>query len=875
MPFDSTCMDAISKAIGRPLSDKESNDIYDAIITERNLLRLENSVDSFDKITRDAGKKTAEQIKIDANIKRAQKALNSLKEYRQAQKVIAGHKNYELTGLIALMDGDPHYAPGIMRSAGSDIHYIADTAMQKIKYGASTATDNFGEGWAIYQQHSIGSIDEQLKIANAMVPSGAGRNDAPPTSVFQKIGKAITDQQNELFELFRLEGAFGAKREDWLAVTWHNQLQILRMTQDGWVKFIHPLLDKKTFAHLKEGETEVGYLKKVWEGFSSGVHITGDGNVIAKGTSDVTTQAGRPRSLIFKDNRSWLTYNQKAGAGTLHDAIQRTVQRRARMIALARHFGTNPEQGFKNIVDSVIRQSSPKSRREIQQSLNGSGAINLRDLWSEISNKNAVSVDGMLGIVASSAKAITNWQTLGNSVVSMIPDPFIGGAALKRLGVKDSILSGAYRQFKSGWFQRLNSQEQVEVATLVGAYLDADRGFRLGIGNKLDMPDDLEPGIISRGSHLFYGLNGMRHTQDGMRVAARAQLSAAMALKKNTAWNKLPEDYRRGLEMHGIDGRIWDAVTKHIETRNPTGDYDLMVFDSIKKMPDEVFAPLLDGAKPTPRRIAQTKNEVIARYMTYLSDRGREIALEPGFTARSIVTRSERPGTPAAVILSLVSQLKQFSIRILEGPLRAQMYYRGARTATEVFTGTPLGPIVGGGGLSERAGRFGFGSGPNNELRGIAAQIAYLTFAGYIAMSIKDMMKGREPRDPSDPKTMMAAMLQSGALGIFGDFFFGELRTRFSGGLVQTLAGPTLGKLDDLMDLWGRAKEGDPLAGATVNFMIQQIPDLLGTKLLLNYMFIWNLQEHFTPGTLARREDTIRRELGQEMWLPPTSVLAQ
>ena len=63
------------------------------------------------------------------------------------------------------------------------------------------------------------------------------------------------------------------------------------------------------------------------------------------------------------------------------------------------------------------------------------------------------------------------------------------------------------------------------------------------------------------------------------------------------------------------------------------------------------------------------------------------------------------------------------------------------------------------GGLSTDAGRAEIGRG----IRGMAALIITSGFMGYMAMTMKDLLKGKEPRDPTKFKTIMAGFLQGGA----------------------------------------------------------------------------------------------------------------
>jgi hypothetical protein len=59
---------------------------------------------------------------------------------------------------------------------------------------------------------------------------------------------------------------------------------------------------------------------------------------------------------------------------------------------------------------------------------------------------------------------------------------------------------------------------------------------------------------------------------------------------------------------------------------------------------------------------------------------------------------------------------------------------------------------------------------------GIVALMTTSLFMGYLSMTIKDLLKGKGPRDPNEAKTIMAAFLQGGGLGIYGDVLFKEVR---------------------------------------------------------------------------------------------------
>jgi hypothetical protein len=61
------------------------------------------------------------------------------------------------------------------------------------------------------------------------------------------------------------------------------------------------------------------------------------------------------------------------------------------------------------------------------------------------------------------------------------------------------------------------------------------------------------------------------------------------------------------------------------------------------------------------------------------------------------------------------------------------------------------------------------------------------TFWGYIAMSAKDMLKGRSPRDPNKKSTLLESFSQGGGAGIYGDFLINELQNEYGNGILKLL----------------------------------------------------------------------------------------
>lgn len=156
------------------------------------------------------------------------------------------------------------------------------------------------------------------------------------------------------------------------------------------------------------------------------------------------------------------------------------------------------------------------------------------------------------------------------------------------------------------------------------------------------------------------------------------------------------------------------------------------------------------------------------------------------------------------------------------------------------------------------------------DYAGLGYLIAASTVLGYAAMTAKDALKNRTPKDPENPATWVAAMLQGGGLGIYGDFLFSSY-DRFGGTLTSKMAGPTIGAANDFAALWSQFRQGDAKASDAFNFALGNAPflNLWWLRAGLDMAVLNNLQEMLSPGTSRRREQKMKKEYGQRYIFEP------
>jgi hypothetical protein len=155
-----------------------------------------------------------------------------------------------------------------------------------------------------------------------------------------------------------------------------------------------------------------------------------------------------------------------------------------------------------------------------------------------------------------------------------------------------------------------------------------------------------------------------------------------------------------------------------------------------------------------------------------------------------------------------------------------------------------------------------------------------MTLLGAVAIQIKELINGRDPRSIDNPQFWMAAFLQGGGIGIYGDLLFADVN-RFGGGLTSTMAGPVIGRLDNLRNLTignigDLASDKDTNFGRElVRFARQNTPFASSAwylRLVWNNVIMDRLQTMADPQAsraFRRQEQARMRDYGQRYWWRP------
>lgn len=142
---------------------------------------------------------------------------------------------------------------------------------------------------------------------------------------------------------------------------------------------------------------------------------------------------------------------------------------------------------------------------------------------------------------------------------------------------------------------------------------------------------------------------------------------------------------------------------------------------------------------------------------------------------------------------------------------------------------------------------------------------------GYIAMSTKDMLKGRSPRDPNKMSTILEALTAGGGLGIYGDFLINEIQNEYGNNVFQTLLGPTASDLNKVVDIITNINNPKKAGKKFVQLAEGNVPflNMYYSKAAYDYLLGYQIKEFLDPGYFERIKQRNEEKRGQTFYFKP------
>lgn len=315
---------------------------------------------------------------------------------------------------------------------------------------------------------------------------------------------------------------------------------------------------------------------------------------------------------------------------------------------------------------------------------------------------------------------------------------------------------------------------------------------------------------------------------DSLRQAYGMVAMEMIATNASKSFKQLPKNFRRSLESYGINKDDWNVLRK-----SGTSEYNGTQYFAIDNLMAMENVPLA------------LRKELVSKTMRMINTEMDYAVLMPSFRERAMVTGGYERGSVGGELFRGAGMYKTFPILMITRHL-----YRGAA-------------------------QHGFKS--------KAAYLAHLTIGttifGAIALQMKDVVKGRDPRDMTTKEFWGAAFAQGGGAGIWGDFAFSDVN-RFGHSMADTLAGPLWTTTGDAVKLTlgnvrqvAEAKDTN-FASESVNFLRRHTPggSIWYLRALYERTMIDELQNLTDPKAKSKQRRIMKRrktDYGQKYWWRP------
>jgi hypothetical protein len=847
-----TCLDLVKREV-KDLTEKELDDVL-AEMRERQARIVADGGDPATAAAQ-AGREVADTMRAAMAIEKRNAAINFKVRTEALDYLRTTWADDPTEGILALIYGSPKARFGSRASvnASQDAHF------RKYMAGVEGDLDRAG----LFDVLRRGEMDRDVARAMWSVGDEAELAKLPKQAV--EIAQILQKWQEVARQDGNRHGGWIGKLDNYVVRQSHSPDRISNAGFDAWKAAILPRLDMaKTFPDGQPKDLDY-WLRETYTNLTTGVRPeAGDANATRmaafKGPGNLAKKLSQERVLHFKSADDWFDYNEQFGFGNLREAYVTGLHRASESNGLLQVLGTNPRYNLEAIVKAVrarLRDSDPELLKKFDSQTRGGRRI--ENAIREVSGETRRVASQRMATVGA---AIRTWNTLtglGGAVISAITDTPVRASALRHQGqsylksLADGVVAPLKRIAGVG-----NTVERKATLSAAGYFNEVAMG---NLASRFS-PDESVPGRLQRATHTFFKWNLLGGWTDTMRRSSLESMARFFGEVAENDFGQLSERTRRTLEKFRIGEAEWNLIRKGITEE---GGQKFLTPQAVRELEPEAFAGIaadrIRAAKEAAaksgktagldeqldRILKDTRETVADRVQQLYADEVNSAVISPDARTLSFIRQGEQAGTPVGETLRLFWQFKSFGIAVMQRAFLREFYGYGKGAGGKLGT---------------------------SELQGIATLMAGGLAFGYAAMSIKDMLKGKEPRPLNSPKTWAAAMAQGGAMGIYGDFLFGQTN-RFGGSFLGTAGGPTLGKLEDVFRLFQDLKAGDAKAANAFKFALQNTPyaNLFYTRMALDYLFLYQVQEALNPGYLRRMERRAEQENGQTWWLRPSEVV--
>ena len=810
------CLTEVKRVVQDLLTDDEINEVLTKVKSNLAIARAAKEVDINDS---KIAQKVIDEVELEQAQNKARLANDTIKSIEEANNIIENFSSDPVKGIRALTVGIEDFGVGSRRSVGNEQTALEEVYMKNFFTDLQRANvvDVFSEGkmdLEIYRE--LSGLNTGVKEAKAVA------------DIIKKHNEILRTQLNNL-------GANIGKLDDWIIRQYHDPDKMIgaagrtetdwRVHQRAWREYIKTELDmERTFPEAKNVDE---ILDETYTKLRSGVFFKSEGLDNIYGSSSMAKKLSHNRVLHFKDADARFRYDQKFGSGKLRESMVHGIQLSSRNIAMMNRLGTKPKANFERIL-RILQVHYAKINPDIARDLNAS---KFNKEFAEIDGS-VYSIDSNTG--AKIGMAIRFFQgtgKLGFATISSFADLATYMTETNYQG------RGLFTGLKEALGQITGVSRNKEALDVLGVMSNSVIGT---MNQKMSMRGDMT-GKFASLSSLFYRMNALNYWVTNLKSAMTTGVARMYGMKRGVGFDKLSTRERNLLTLYRIDSGKWDML-RSVSALEADGK----TYITAEKI-DEISIETIDaylGRKVTKRQSDNFKMDLQLSYRNLLIDRAMHGTPEPDAAVRATLNRGWKRGTWEGELMRLMTQFKSFPTSIWMKVIGRELR--------------------------------GYGPG-ENKLRagaiGITSTVLFGTMMGYLSMTAKDALRGKTPRDIKDGKNWMAAFVQGGGLGIYGDFLYSELKNGYGGSLQETILGPTVGDFSKFIRSLGDLGRGDPKKFAKKNYEILEgntpFLNLFYTKAIYDYLIGYQVKEMLDPGFFRRMRRKALKNQGSNYFLTP------
>jgi len=384
-----------------------------------------------------------------------------------------------------------------------------------------------------------------------------------------------------------------------------------------------------------------------------------------------------------------------------------------------------------------------------------------------------------------------------------------------------------------------NTAKKREIAEQLGFMADNliyDLAARYSVGDNLSRN-------FTKIQRTFFKLNLLNWWTNTLKEGAMLGMSNFVAKQRNIPFANLEQQFKRLISHFGIDEKLWNTIRK-LDVEKADDGKEFFSVRNIDNLSKEQILDLMNMKKATQRQIDLYRDTLKAKVSGMFLDRSSYAVIEPDARTRAFMKQGLMAGTGMGEAIRFFFQFKAFPMAILQKAFGREMsFIKEGQTAKGLF--------------------------------GMANLVVGAGIFGYIAMTAKDLLKGKSPKDPTKLDTFYAAMLQGGGLGIYGDFLFSKTRTGSE--IMATAAGPFATEAFNAVQAikYGIRGEKDPALRQAYKSVVGNVPflNLFYLKTAFDYAIGYQIMETLSPGYLREMERKMKKDSGQEFLFTKPSIL--